>query len=613
MPNADVKEQDTLAKAARRNLSVKRVLRLAGRGARSVFTEGFEATYRKIAFRVCLMQKKEVWPYKSDRPTQKQLRRERRAALEKAPLISILVPLYNTPERYLREMISSCLAQSYQNFELCLADASDTDAVEKVVAAYRDKRICYKKLAENAGISGNTNAAIALSSGAYLGLLDHDDLLRPDALYEMVKAINETGADFLYSDEIVLSDDLSRLKGFHFKPDFSPDSLRGCNYITHFSLFSRALGEEAGLYEDSRYDGAQDHDLILRLTEKARLVHHVPKVLYTWRAHSGSTAGTAQAKPYAALAGARAVAAQLERLHLAGRVEALPGPGSYRVRYETCEETLISVIIPTKDHPQDLARCLKSLYKNAGHLNFEVLLIENGSREEATFAYYEKAKASFKNLRVVLYEGAFNFSALCNLGAREAAGSQLLLLNNDIEVTSENFLTELLMFSQRADVGAVGAKLLYPDGTIQHGGVFIGLGGSAGHSHKGHPGTSGGDMYRLATAQNLSAVTGACLMVKKELYDALSGLDEEHFAVAFNDVDFCLRLREAGYLNVFTPFAAAVHYESRTRGYEEGSAREERFLREREYFRQKYAALLAAGDPYYNPHLTLEFENYAIG
>ena len=613
MPNADVKEQDTLAKAARRNLSVKRVLGLAGRGARSVCQEGWEATFRKIAFRVCLMRQGEVWPYKSDLPTKKELRAQRRRVFLHRPLISILVPVYNTPERYLREMILSILRQSYDNWELCLADASSQDAPEKVIRSFADKRIRYQRLAENRGIAENTNMAIAMARGEYLALLDHDDTLRPGALYEVAKAINETDADFLYSDEIVLSEDLKRLKGFHFKPDFSPDTLRGCNYITHLSVFSRRLGEAAGLFEDAAFDGAQDHDFILRLTERAQRICHIPKVLYTWRAHGGSTAGGAEAKPYAALAGARAVKAQLDRLGLAGEVEPLPGPGSYRVRYAIPEEHLVSVIIPTQDHSADLARCLASLAAHSGRVRYEVILVENGSREEETFAFYQEARNRYPDLQIAEYKGEFNFSALCNLGARFAKGDHLLLLNNDIEVTGEDFLAEMLMFSQRPDVGAVGAKLRYPDGPIQHAGVFVGIGGSAGHSHKGHPGDSQGDMYRLATAQNVSAVTGACLMVKTQLYQQFGGLDEEQFAVAFNDIDFCLRLREAGFLNVFTPFAEAVHYESRTRGYEEGGEREARFQQEKENFRRRYAALLAAGDPYYNPHLTLEFENYAIG
>ncbi len=612
---ADVKEQDTFAKAARRNLSPRRALSLLGRGARSLYAEGAEATARKIGFRLALLRKGEIWPYKSDLPTRRQWKAQRKTIFEKMPIISIAVPLFNTNPRFLREMIESCLNQSYQNWELCLADASEDDKVGRQVQRYKDPRIRYQKLTQNGGIAANTTAALQMSGGQYIGLLDHDDTLRSGTLFEVVKAVNKTGADFIYSDEIVLDETLQKLKGFHFKPDFSPDYLRGCNYITHFSVFSRVLAEKAGFYEDPAMDGAQDHDLILRLTEQAQVVAHIPKVLYTWRAHAASTAGDAgAAKPYAVAAGQRAVQAQLHRLGLKGEVQPLAGPGSYRVRYATEGAPLVSVIIPNKDHAADLQKCLESLVSKAGHAPMECIVVENASQQPETFAYYEAAQKHYPWLRVVRFasQGPFNFAAVCNAGAKESKGEHLLFLNNDIALESGDFIREMLMFSQRQDVGAVGAKLLYPDGTIQHGGVFVGLGGSAGHSHKGHPGTSQGDMYRLAIAQNVSAVTGACLMVKKALFEKLGGFDAEIFGVAFNDVDFCLRLRALGLWNVFTPFAVATHAESKTRGYESGESAA-RFEREKAAFRQKYAALLAAGDPFYNPHLTLEFENYAIG
>lgn len=616
MPNADVKEQDTIAKAAQRNFSVKRVLHLLRRGARSVFKEGFEATWRKVAFRIALVRKSEVWMYKSDVCTKKELKAQRKTTFTKKPFFSIVVPVYNTPTHFLKEMIDSCLGQTYGDFELCLADASTNDVPETTIQTYTDKRIKYKKLAENKGIAENTNAAFQMAEKRelqYFILLDHDDLLRPNALFEVTKAIVEYDADFIYSDEIVLSEDLKHLKSYHFKPDFSPDTLRGCNYITHLSAFARTLAEQVGLYEQAAYDGAQDFDIILRLTEQARHIVHIPKVLYTWRAHSASTAGAAEAKPYAIEAGRRAVQSHLKRIRLDGEVEALEGAGSYRVRYNLIGTPLVSVVIPNKDHVQDLTKCINALFQYNKNTNFEVIIVENNSTEQETFAYYETLMRQYEHCNIVTYTGAFNFSAICNVGVQHSTGQHILLLNNDVEMTSENFLEEMLMFSQREDVGAVGAKLLYPDEKIQHAGVFVGLGGSAGHSHKGHPASSGGDMYRLATAQNMSAVTGACLMVKKELYDALGGLDEEQFAIAFNDVDFCLRLREKGLLNVFTPFATGIHYESLTRGYEQGSEQEARFEREKANFQQKYEDVFLKGDPYYNPHLTLEFENYAIG
>ena len=606
-------EQDSVGKAVRRNLVPAKAWNLAVRGVHCLATRGVEATWREAAFRVNLMFGRESWQHRADIPLKRELRAQRFTKLPVMPRFSVVVPLYNTPMTYLKQMIRSVLEQSYRRLELVLVDASDAEHAE--VGAYcralKDNRINYVRVAKNGGISGNTNIGLAEAGGDYIALLDHDDLLWPNALFELAKAVNETGADFIYSDEIVLSADLKKLREYHFKPDFSPDTLRGCNYITHLSAFRRSLLEKAGGGERSRYDGAQDFDLILRLTEKAKRVHHIPKVLYAWRSHAKSTASDISAKPYAIEAGRAAVAAQLDRLGLRGAVEAQEkGPGSYRIRYALTGHPLVTVMIPNKDHIEDLRRCLDSLAKRAGYDNLEILILENNSTERETFDFYQKELSRYGNCRMVRYEGPFNYSAVNNFGARQAEGDQLLLLNNDVELLSDNFISELLMYSQRPDVGAVGAKLYYPDDTIQHAGVFIGIGGSAGHSHKGLPRENLGDLYRLSTAQNMSAVTGACLMVKASLYRELGGLDEENFAVSYNDVDFCLRLRERGLLNVFTPYAEAYHYESKSRGLDTEGPNARRYAGERERFRQKYAALLRAGDPYYNPHFTLKYENY---
>ena len=493
-------------------------------------------------------------------------------------------------------------------------DASDASgAGAKLAARIHDKRVRYVRLAKNEGIAANTNVGLAEAEGEWITLLDHDDALSPNALYEVAKAACESGAELIYSDEVVLDSAMKRLAEYHFKPGYSPDTLRGCNYITHLCAFTAQLLRRAGGKEDAQFDGAQDYDLILRLCEAAKGVHHIPKVLYYWRGHAQSTAGDISAKPYALKAGAAAVAAHLQRLGLAGEVSCIPGcPGAYRTRYAVTGEPRVSVLIPNKDHAEDLRRCLASIYKYGGWRNLEVIVIENNSTERTTFALYKAARASLPGLRVVQYQGPFNFSAINNTAARYATGQHLLLLNNDVEFTSPDSIREMLSYSQRPDVGAVGAKLLYPDGTVQHAGVIIGLGGSAGHSHKGHPANSAGDMYRLATAQNFSAVTGACLMVKKSLYDALGGLDETNFAVAYNDVDFCLRLRAQGYVNVMTPFAAGTHYESKSRGPDTaGGERQARYEAERARFCTKYAPMLQeGGDPYYNPHFTLLYENY---
>lgn len=614
-PDEQPPEQDSIGKAIKRNANPKRWFNLFGRAAKEAQKNGMEGVAREARYRIDLMTKGESWQFRADVPLKKELRAQKNEVFDYMPFISVVVPLYNTPLPYLKEMIKSVLAQSYQNFELVLVDASGPayTNVGETVKKYSDRRILLCKLSQNSGIAANTNIGFGEASGDYIALLDHDDKLSPNALYEVVKAINEQKADFIYSDEIVLDDTMKNLGEYHFKPDFSPDTLRGCNYITHLSVFSKELLAEAGGGEQTEFNGAQDYDLILRLTEKAKSIVHIPKVLYYWRRHAGSTAEDISAKPYAIEAGAAAIRAQLDRLGLPGAVSALPKhPGAYRVHYNIKGAPLVTVIIPNKDHADDLKRCLDSLYKYAGYDNFEVIVVENNSTERKTMQFYNNARTAYKNLRFVQYKGEFNYSAINNYAVKFSRGEYILLLNNDIEFLSGSFMREMLGYAQRKDIGAVGAKLYYPDDTIQHAGVFIGLGGSAGHNHKGHPRTSGGDMYRLATAQNMSAVTGACMMVRRAYYNALGGLDEKNFAIAYNDVDFCLRLRAKGVKNVMTPFATAYHYESKSRGDDTkaGGEKQARYEREREAFRRKYAPLIEAGDPYYNPHFTLLYENY---
>ena len=605
--------QDSPLKFVKRNLNIKRITSLASRGVASLKNEGFEATWRKIDFRIKLMTKGDVWKFRSDIPLKRELKAQREAVFPYMPKISIIVPLYNTPEKFLKEMIDSVYNQSYSNWQLVLADASDKDLphIKKVVDSYGDNRIVYEKLAENKGISENTNKGFALADGDYLALLDHDDVILPNALYENVKAINETGAQVLYSDEITLDGELKHLIQFHFKIDYAPEFLRGVNYITHFLVFERKLFEQVGAYEDATYDGAQDFDLTLRLSEKANKVHHIPKVLYYWRGHAGSTANDMSTKMYAFEAGRKAIQAHLDRIGLKGQVSIQKYPGSYRTVYEVDGNPQVSIVIPNKDHIEDLSRCIDSIFALGGWDNVQVIVVENNSTEKETFAYYEKITARNSKVQVVYYKGGFNFSAICNFGVQFATGDHILLLNNDVEFVSENFVKEMLSYSQRSDVGAVGAKLYYPDGYLQHAGVIIGINGSAGHSHKGlaDARNNTGDMYRLVTTQNYLAVTGACLMVKTELYKKFP-LDEENFAVAYNDVDFCLRLYEAGYLNVFTPYSEGIHYESKSRGLDETDKPNLRYEGEKARFAEKWQKYFNYGDPYYNPHFTLLYENY---
>lgn len=615
MGNNQASGRDSLGKMVRRLTDPSHLGAVVGRSAKTLREQGAEQMWRDVRFRVGLAMHKDFWQHYADIPLKRELKAQRAENLQ-GPCISIVVPLYNTPERYFKQMTGSVRKQTYTNWQLVMMDASDAAHAEvsaKAAAlAQKDARFVYRKI-ENGGIAANTTQGFAAATGEYLTLLDHDDVIYPNALYDVVRSIQSTGADFVYSDEIVLSDNFKQLGGYHFKPDFAPDYLRGVNYITHLAVFSRKLLNAAGAYEDPNFDGAQDHDLILRLTEKATKIHHIKKCLYVWRAAAGSTAQTMDAKPYAVAAGERAINAHLQRVGLQGEARAIPGaPGAFQLHYELTGHPRITVMIPNKDHTDDLGRCLTSLYKNAGYDNFEVLVIENNSTDPETERYYAQIPQKFADCRVVRYQGGFNFSAINNFGAQFANGEHLLLLNNDIEITSKDFLRELLSYSQRPDVGAVGAKLIYPDNEIQHAGVIMGINGSAGHSHKGHPADAVGDMYRLVTTQNFMAVTGACLMTKTALYREMDGLDEEKFAVAYNDVDYCLKLWKKGLLNVYTPLAQAIHYESRSRGLDTLSENAKRYEREKANFYEKYQPYIDNYDPYYNPHFTNKVENFGL-
>ena len=606
-------QQDNVLKAILRNLNPHKFINLIKRGFYCLKNNGIEQTNREIMFRVNLMLHRDVWKYRADIPLKRDLKLQSKTIFDLMPLISVIVPVYNTDTVFLKQCIKSCLKQSYSKIELILADASDDENVNRIfniVSKFNDNRIKYIKLKENLGISVNTNEGINIAKGDYITLLDHDDVLQLNAIFEIVNAINSEKADFIYSDEAILNHNLKQLVMYHFKPDFSQDTLRGCNYITHLSAFSKQLMEKSGGALQKQFDGSQDFDLILRLTENAEKIVHIPKVLYFWRSHSKSTAsGIEETKPYAIKAGENALNAHLQRLGLQGEVNAQKNhPGSFKVSYKVTNNAKISVIIPNKDHIDDLERVIISLKQKAGYDNYEILVVENNSEQKETFDYYNSVMD--EKVKVIYYKGEFNYSKINNFAVNYANGEYLLLLNNDIEVLSDNFLYELLSYAQREDVGAVGAKLLYPDNTIQHAGIIIGIGGTAGHSHKSHPAKSGGDMYRLATTQNYYAVTGACLMVKKSLYQQLNGLNENDFAVAFNDVDFCLRLHKQGYLNVFTPFAICYHYESKSRGYDDVGANNIRFLKEKEKFVNKYKDIINNGDKYYNPHFTYLYENY---
>ena len=527
--------------------------------------------------------------------------------------ISIIVPLYNTPIKFLHEMIASVLVQTYAKWELCLADGSDDKHgyVEKVCRSYinKDKRIKYKKLLKNGGISYNTNEAMSLSTGEYFAMLDHDDILHISALFEVMNKICKTNADLIYSDEAIFHKKPTRCIGLYYKSSFAPDTLRAQNYMTHFCVYSRDLFNAVGPY-DSNFDGSQDYDMILRLTEKANVIEHIPLILYYWRAHNNSVAGNIDAKQYAIDAAKNAITAHLKRINIHANVINAEITGMYRVQYKLINTPKISIIIPNKDTLPYLKKCINSILSVSTYPNYEIIIVENNSKNKETFDYY-KYLSDDKRINIITWNDVFNFSAICNFGVKHAQGEYCLLLNNDTEVINGNWLEEMLMYAQRDDVGAVGAKLFFPDETIQHAGVILGIGGFAGHSHKGFPRHSHGHMGRLKIVQNVSAVTGACLMTKVSLYKQLNGLDED-FVVSINDVDFCLRLRERGLLIVFTPYAELYHYESKSRGYEDTPEKINRFLHEYTLYKNRWEKVLQKGDPYYNPNLTLKREDFTV-
>lgn len=551
-------------------------------------------------------------------PSEAQIRIEESETFDRPLTFSILVPLYNTPEKFLREMIDSVVHQTYKDWQLCLADGSDEkhDFVGKICQEYatKDSRVTYEKLEKNLGISGNTNACVKMAVGEYIALFDHDDVLHPSALYEYRKVIQEEQADYIYCDEGTFKNgDINRLITLHFKSDFAIDTLRANNYICHFSVFHRNLLEGDELFR-SRFDGSQDHDMILRLTNKAKHVVHVPKLLYYWRSHKGSVASDISAKTYAIEAARGAVADHLKTQGFENfQIESTRAFATiFRIKYQLLSNPKISILIPNKDHVEDLSRCISSILDQSTYENYEIIVIENNSTLAETKAYYEEIE-KHPSIRVVTYEGGFNYSKINNFGAQFATGEYLILLNNDTQVITMNWMEELLMYAQRPDVGAVGAKLYYPDKTIQHAGIVLGLGAhrTAGHTHYMVNYENVGYMGKLCYAQNVSAVTGACMMVRKGLYDQLSGLDES-FRVALNDVDFCLRLRELGLLNVFTPFAELYHFESKSRGLDTEDEKLARYNQEAEQFRSKWKTILEKGDPYYNPNFSLDRSDYSL-
>lgn len=572
-----------------------------------------EKTYRKI------FPKKDV-SYEKWREahalTEEKLKKQRKHHFAYEPLISIVVPLYRTDESFLDLMIQSVLNQSYKKLELCLADGSvENEGEPSLLEAHirewmkKDERIRYRVLPHNLGIAQNTNAAIEMAEGDYIAFLDHDDELTLDALYWCVNAINQhIHADVIYSDQDKVDFEEKEFFEPFFKPNFNFELLRSMNYICHFFLVSKRLIHSVDWLKEE-FDGAQDYDFTLRCCEQAKEIVHIPRILYHWRCHPASTAENPVSKLYAFEAGKRAVTEHYRRMGIPAKAKSTNILGTYRAKYSWDKTPLVSVIIPNKDHIDDLKKCISSLEEASEYRNFEIIVVENNSTQTETFEYYKELEEQ-THTKVLYYEGEFNYSKINNFGAREAKGDYLLLLNNDTCAMDGSLMEELLGYAMRDDVGAVGARLCYGDDTIQHVGVLIGAGGVAGHVLVGAPKDGPGYFNRIVATQEVSAVTAACLMVSKEKYFEVGGMTEE-LSVAFNDVDFCLKLRNRKYKNIYAANALMYHYESKSRGYENDENRKKRFASELEYMKEIWGETLDE-DPYYNKNLNLDKADYSL-
>ena len=529
-----------------------------------------------------------------------------KAAVERfayTPVISIVMPVYNTDEVWLRKAIESVRAQIYPHWELCLVNDGSTKLhVRAILDEYvaLEPRVWVEHLSRNLGIAGASGHGLRLATGDFVALLDHDDELPPEALFEVVKLLNEgPDLDLIYTDEDKLGPDGRRVEPF-FKPEWSPDLLLSMNYITHLSVFRRSLLGEIGGFRLG-LDGSQDYDLLLRFSERARRIGHIPKILYHWRKIPGSAAASAAAKPFAYEAGRQAIEDAVRRRGREARVENVL-PGLYAVRYKLTATPLVSIIVPTRDRWSLLQQCLRSIEEKTSYARYEIILLDNDSTEPDTL---RGLNAIADKWRVYPYPGPFNFSALNNFGAAQARGDYFVFLNNDTQVVEPDWLTAMLEQAQRPEVGAVGARLHYPDGRIQHAGLVLGVGGVADHAFKGLPGDSFTYFAFANVVRNVSAVTAACMMVSRRAFEEINGFDER-LQVALNDVDLCLRLCQRGYLIVYTPFALLYHHESGTRGRLHPPTDEELVW-------TVWGDLIRKGDPYYNPNLTLSRTDWSLG
>lgn len=530
------------------------------------------------------------------------------------PLISVIMPVYNTPKTILRSAVESVCSQVYPRWELCIADDASTKShVRKLLEHYSKKddriRVVYRE--KNGHISAASNSALVLATGSHVAFLDHDDMLHPLALYFLAEAIQrcpEVGLIYTDEDKINLA---GKRFAPYFKCDLNYELLLAHNMITHLACYRRNLLSALGGFR-AGFEGAQDYDLALRMIEvlTPEEIVHIPRVLYHWRMISGSTARNSKAKPYAHSAARKAIEEHLRRRGLKAKVSASSDiPGCHRVQFALPDpQPKVNIIIPTRDRADLVKKCVESIRVRTSYLNYEIIIVDNHSTEQETLRLFDRLRKS--NIRILRDDLPFNFSRLNNRAAASVQGSFLCLMNNDIEIITPQWLEEMVSFAALDDVGAVGARLWYPDGSLQHGGVILGIGGIAGHSHRFFRKAQVGHAGRMMLHQSFSAVTAACLVIRKRIFDEMGGFDEK-LSVAFNDVDLCLRIRQAGYRNVWTPYAEMVHHESATRGYENTSGKVARFERERKLMQQRWGDLLL-NDPAYSPNLTLNSEDFAM-
>lgn len=604
---------------------------------------GFSKTLGKVLKRLLHIKENrktnqeqyKIWMEKNE-PKAGELEFQRNFKFEYKPKISIVVPMYNTDETFFEKLIESLEKQTYSNWELCLADGSE-EKNENLKKYYEGKEnIKYKFLNSNKGISENTNEAIKLATGDFIGFLDHDDILSQDCLYEVVKTINKIkNVDFIYSDEDKIDEQGERFEPY-FKPDFSPETLECNNYITHFVVVKKDLLKKVGNL-NSKFNGAQDFDFVLRATEKANKVCHISKVLYHWRVHKSSTANIADAKPYAYEAGIKVIEEHLKRTNKKGIVEfGQDVPGIYKIKFDIKGSPKVSILIPNKDNVNLLKNCIESILNLTTYTNYEINIIENNSIQEETFEYYSKISQNSK-IKILDYNTGkvydkferekinkkqnndeevdkkeFNYSSLINFGVQNSDGDFILQLNNDTKLLTKDWLELFIGYAQNKEIGAIGARLYYEDKSIQHAGIAIGLSGIAGNLLVNLPYGKHAYFGREAATRNVSAVTGACLFCRRELYEEVCFMDEINFKVAFNDVDFCLKILEKGYRNVYVPYIELIHYESKSRGYEYTKEQQERFNKECNNFKEKWKKVIEKGDPYYSKNFSLESCNFDI-